>query len=386
MTISFDLTTALSVALVLFVAGQKSVRSRWAGRLIALLLLSPGLSYLSALFTFPIRLQLSAWAGMLLRLASLSVENAGNILIRQTAAGPVEMAVDPACMGLQMTGVSLLVAVFFLIWHEQQTQKAIPLLWAIGYSAMTFGLTIFCNLFRIILLVAFEAMPGTVAHELIGLTCVATYTWLPAWFIAKVLIERFGQPIRPLSGNLWPHAWGAGLLLVGMGVMFLAARPIDQSKPHHFGNIDLAGYTQKQLTEGITQFSKPGVLVYIKPQTDWFSVGHSPATCWRGSGYELRQVEETTINGHPAYIGQLRKPAQAGYQKSVLYTAWWFSNGTDITTSQFTMRSNMLRNKADYVLVNITTTSQAVLLRQISQRKLASTVTDQQHYTCQITQ
>jgi exosortase N len=378
MTISFDLTTVLSVALILFVMGQKSTRNRWAGRLITLLLLSPGLSYLSALFTFPIRLQLSAWAGMLLRVAGMDVETAGNILIRQTTAGPVEMAVDPACMGLQMTGVSLLVALFFLVWHEQQTQKAVLLNWVIGYSLAAFGLTVLCNLFRIVFLVAFNAMPGTTAHELIGLVCLAVYAWLPAWFLATMLVQRFGQPIDVSANKLWHQAWGIGLVLVGIGVMFLASRPVDQEAPHHFGSINPVGYTYRQLTEGIVQLTKPGVLIYIKPQTDWLSVGHSPVTCWQGSGYELRQVKETTIEGHPAYMGQLWQSTHAGPQKNVLYTSWWFSNGIDITTSQFAMRSDMVRNKAKYVLVNVTTTNQAALFKQMNQQYLA--IADQRHH------
>jgi exosortase N len=372
MTISFDLTTVLSVALILFVMGQKSTRNRWTGRLITLLLLSPGLSYLAALFTFPIRLQLSAWAGMLLRVAGMNVETAGNILIRQTTAGPVEMAVDPACMGLQMTGVSLLVALFFLIWQEQQMQRAVSLGWVIGYSLAAFGLTVLCNLFRIVFLVAFNAMPGTTAHELIGLVCLVAYAWLLAWFLATMLVQRFGLPIDVSANKLWHQAWGIGLVLVGIGVMFLASRPVDQEAPHHFGSINPASYTHRQLAEGIVQLTKPGVLVYIKPQTDWFSIGHSPATCWRGSGYELRQVKETMIEGHPAYVGQLWQSTHAGPQKNVLYTAWWFSNGIDITTSQFAMRSDMLRNKVNYVLVNITTTNQTALLQQTSQIFLVS--------------
>ncbi|GAB3746588.1 exosortase N [Spirosoma pomorum] len=367
MTISFDLTTALSVALVLFVLVQKSSRNRWAGRLITLLLLSPGLRYLSALFTFPIRLKLSAWAGLLLRAAGLNVETVGNAIIRQTATGSVEMAVDPACMGLQMTGVSLLVALFFLIWQEQQTQRAVPAPWIIGYSLTAFGITILSNLFRILLLVVFGAMPGTVSHELIGLVCLAAYTWLPTWFLAKALVYRFSQPVGVSATTLWQRAWGVGVLTIGCVTMFLAARPADQRRLHPADHLNPAGYAPKQLTEGIIQLAKPGVLVYLKPQTDWFSVGHSPVACWTGSGYELRQVRETRINGVPVYVGQLRQPARAGqtHERNVLYTAWWFSNGSSITTSQFAMRSDMVRNNAAYVLVNVTATSQASLIDQL---------------------
>ena len=163
--LTLDATTLLSVALLLFAGWPGSPnRSRWIGRLLVLILLSPGLRYFSALFSFPIRLQLSTWSGHLLRLAGFSVQTKGNVLVKNG----VEMAVDPACMGLQLTGVSLLLGLFFLIWQERQTQTFIAFGWVVAYAAFVFGLTVLCNLFRITLLVAFGSLPGTAAHEGIG--------------------------------------------------------------------------------------------------------------------------------------------------------------------------------------------------------------------------
>lgn len=362
MTILLDATTLLSVALLVFVG----LRSRWTGRLVALLLLSPGLRYFSALFTFPIRLQLSEWAGGLLRLAGADVRAEGNVLIRQSAAGaPVEMAVDPACMGLQMTGVSLLVALFLLIWREKQTRKAVPVGWVPAYGLAAFGLTIVCNLFRIVLLVLFGAMPGTWAHEAIGLLCIVAYAWLPAWLLAGLLVDRFGRPDQQTAPGrplILSAIGGLSLLALGFGIMAFTARPNEpdpsdtaQRWQRYFAGTEPylrqppAAWQQKTLPNGFVRLTKPGILIYLKPQTDWFSADHSPMTCWRGSGYELRQVRETVLNGHPAYIGELRR------QGKTLYTAWWFSNGRTTTISQLTMRGRMLRGEPRFVLVNVTT-------------------------------
>lgn len=243
-----DLTTLLAVALLVFAAWPVRQEAgavwsdyrpgRWPNRLLGLLLLSPGLRYVSALFNFPIRLQLSAWAGDLLRMASMDVRTEGNVLIRygqsgvsQSAAArsaaAVEMAVDPACMGLQLTGVSLLVALFLLIYQEKQDQKFVPVGWVVGYALAAFGLTIVCNLFRIVLLVAFGAMPGTWLHEVIGLVCVAGYAWLPAWGLARLLVRRVGRADTGLAKQpVWAVGWGVGLLAVGLGIMAFAARPV----------------------------------------------------------------------------------------------------------------------------------------------------------------
>ncbi len=355
--LSLDVTTGLAAALLVFAGWPGSTtQTNWPGRLFVLLLLSPGLRYFSALFTFPIRLQLSAWAGGLLRLAGFNVDVVGNVLIKND----IDMAVDPACMGLQLTGVSLLLALFMLIWQERQTQKAVRLGWIIAYGLSIFGLTIVCNLFRIVLLVAFGAMPGTLAHEIIGLACIAVYAWLPAWFVSRWLVDRFGRKnsVKPfvLLRNRG-MVWGIGLLALGIGIMAFASRPVKPvANLCDVGQTASMGWqtygvncTCKTLPDGLVQLAKPGILIYLKPQPDWFSADHSPMACWRGSGYELRRVRETVLDGHPAYVGELHKKG------SVLYTAWWFSDEAITTISQLTMRAQMLRGTTGFVLVNVTT-------------------------------
>jgi exosortase N len=357
-----DLTTILTVALLLFVGWPGQNRSgHWIIRIIALLLLSPGLRYFSTLFTFPIRLQLSSWAGSLLQLAGWDVQTQGNVLVHNG----IEMAVDPACMGLQMTGVSLLVALFLLLWHESQLHKRVPVGWVIGYGLITFGLTITCNLFRIIFLVLFSAMPGTLAHEALGLLCVAVYTWLPSWGLAQSLVHRLGVPEKCVQQKqativqakrlIIRAAWGIGLVGTGLVIRAYAAEV-----PNSAGNLCKseiytrygirydANFTGKTLSNGFVQLMKPGVLIYLKPQPDWFSADHSPVTCWRGNGYELRQVRETILDGHPAYIGELRR------KDKVLHTTWWFSNGRTTTISQLTMRRQILQGETGFILVNVT--------------------------------
>ncbi|GAB4033973.1 exosortase N [Spirosoma jeollabukense] len=358
---SIDLTTLLSFALLVFAWWPGSTgRNRWTGRLLALVLLSPGLRYFSALFTFPIRLQLSTWAASLLRVLGMNVQAGGNSLINYSpATGPIEMSVDPACMGLQMTGISLLVGLFILIWHERETKKRVPFGWVCAFGISLFGLTIICNLFRIVLLVAFGAMPDTWAHEGIGLGCVAAYGWLPTWGLVRLLVQRTGRDdvvVEKSGATLTSMGWGVGLLAVGLSIMAFATHP-NKPKNNLCNSAQMAasGWQKygadcqcKTLSNGFVQLAKPGVLIYLKPQPDWFSADHSPTACWRGSGYELRRVHETMLDGHPAYVGELRK------KNKVLFTAWWFSNGNINTTSQITMRWQMLRSELAFVLVNVT--------------------------------
>ncbi|GAB3940419.1 hypothetical protein GCM10028805_02170 [Spirosoma harenae] len=371
-----DLTTFLSMALLLYAwwPGYAG-RNRWTGRLVSLVLLSPVLRYLSALFTFPIRLQLSAGAGYLLRLFGIPVHVEGNVISRiMSSANPVDMAVDPACMGLQLTGVSLLVGLFSLIWQERLQRKKLPMPWIIAFESIVFGLTILCNLFRIVLLVLFGAMPETLTHELIGLACVFVYTWVPAWGLAILFIRRLGQPelTNPSTGTMTKMVqsagWGLGVILIGISVRAFAALPeksasdlsiILKKNDRTWANYRL-GCTSDMLPNGFIKLVKPGLLLYIKPQLDWFSADHSPVVCWKGSGYELKRIQETTLDGHPTYVGELHKKGR------VLYTAWWFSNGACATISQLTMRKKIIQGETGFALINITSDKPFTSMRLIS--------------------
>lgn len=350
---TLDLTLLLTFGLLLFVG----LKSHWTARLLALLLLSPVLRYGMAIFGFPIRLTLSDWAGQLLRLAGLNVQAVGNSLINNG----VEMAVDQACIGLQLTGTSLLVAIGWLVWAERQAQKRMPLPWVLIYGAIAFGLTVFCNLFRIILLVVFHIAPADPLHELVGLVCVAVYAWLPMLALARLSVERLGRADWPVSGQPFRLAGGLGVAVLSLGIWlsWLTGRPATVSMVPN----QRAGYNCRTLANGYLQYNRPGLLIYEKPLSDWWSAEHSPMACWTGSGYEIRRIRETQLGNRPVYAGELYRNGQ------VFYTAWWFSNGHYQTTNQLDFRWRMAQtmgqpNAPGWRLVNITAGSWAGLEKQ----------------------
>ncbi len=346
-----DSTLLLTLALLLF-AG---VRSHWTGRLLVLLLLSPVLRYGLAIFGFTIRLCLSDWAGSLLRLGGLDVQTEGNVLVRQVpGVGPVEMAVDPACMGLHLTGLSVLVAVFWLMWHEPQARCRVPVSWVLAYGTVAFGLTILCNLVRIVLLVAFGLGPDSPLHESVGLVCVVVYAWFPAWWLARLTVNRVGRAL-PEEQAVWA-GWGVGwgLATLGLGAMLMAftARPNTQqpTRSEMVNAFTKQDYVVRKITkDGFYQLTKPGLLLYVKPLPDWWSAEHSPAVCWRGGGYELRRVREQRVNGKVIYTADLHHK-----NRPTLHTAWWFANGSYQTIGQIDFRWLMVRGEPGFALVNIT--------------------------------
>ncbi|MBO0932173.1 exosortase N [Fibrella aquatilis] len=349
---NIDLLLLLTLALGALAArpGQPN-RGAWLWRLTALLTLTPGLRYVGAVFGFAARLTLSHWAGEILRGMSMTVKTEGNVLIMNGQ----EMAVDPACLGLRMTGMTLLVAIFWLLAYERKRQRALPLAWVLAYAGLALGLTLLANLLRIMLLVVFALRPDQLMHEGVGLLCVAVYAWLPLWAVARLLMARKGQPWQPTLvdklftvsriGKMMP-----ALLLVAMACVAFV-RPVRLP----YTVTPREGYTQRSTRFGFVQYSRPGELIYVKPLPNWYSTEHSPAICWQGRGYTLRRVREVSLSGQPIYVGELKK----GHQ--TLQTAWWFSNGYHHSIGQFDVRSRMLRGEPGFALINVTTTDARLL-------------------------
>ncbi|TAE31759.1 MAG: exosortase N [Cytophagales bacterium] len=345
-----DTTFFAALALLAFVG----LRSHWTGRLLVLLLLSPVLRYGLAIFGFTIRLHLSAWAATILQLGGLDVRAEGNVLVRQIAGtGLVEMAVDPACMGLHLTGLSVLVAVFWLVWFERQKDLRVPLVWVLVYGLSAFGLTVFCNLIRIVVLVALELGPASPLHGGLGLVCVVVYAWIPAGLLAHWVVRRFGKPAI-VPPTQWSLAWGLTALVLGGGVIAFTARPATADRPTRQTLVNqfvTGGFSLRKTTpDGFYQLTRPGSLLYVKPLPDWWSADHSPAVCWRGGGYELRRVREGHIGQKVVYLAELRHP-----KRPTLYTAWWFTNGSYHTIGQLDFRWRMARGGPGFALVNLTT-------------------------------
>ena len=346
-----NLLSFLPLALLAFAAwpGQPR-RGTWLLRLLALLMLSPLLRYVGAMFGFAMRLRLSEWAGSLLQRVGLSVRVDGNMLVLHGQ----EMAVDPACMGLQMTGFTLLLAVFWLLAYGRRQVRSLPTGWVLTYLAVALLLTLLANLMRIVLLVLFGLGPDYPLHELAGLACVTVYAWLPLWGLAHWLVGRFGKVMVPgvnyRTSMRYTMLSVAPVLLIGW-LCFAFIRPT--ARP--FPMTKRTGYVQKSTQFGFVQYSRPGELIYAKPLPDWYSLEHNPAVCWRGKGYTLNRIREVVIAGQRVYVGELKKGRQT------LQTAWWFTNGTHQSISQIDVRTRMLRGEPGFALINVTVAESSTL-------------------------
>lgn len=347
-----DLIILLTLALFAFAAwpGQPN-RGLWLLRLLTLLVLSPLLRYVDAVFGFAMRLRLSQWAGGLLQGVGIPVQTDGNILVLHGQ----EMAVDPACMGLRMTGLTLLLAVFWLLAYERRQVRTLPAGWVLTYAGIALSLTVLSNLIRIVLLVLFNLNPDHPLHEIAGLACVLVYAWLPLWLLARWLVGRYGVVNRQetvLRRNRLNGLRRSVLALGLLGILgFAVVRPTSQ----RYSDGQRPGYVRQAAQFGFVQYSRPGQLIYVKPLPDWYSAEHNPAICWKGQGYTLRHVREVIMAGRRVYTGELKKGRQT------LQTAWWFTNGPHQSIGQVDVRTRMLRGEPGFALINVTVANAAAL-------------------------
>lgn len=326
-----------------------------------LLLCSPIFSYITELIGFPIRLWLSHVLAAILMSFGKSATATGNIISLDGA----EFSVDPACAGLNMLAISLIICLFMLAHWQHLMARRLHLVYILGLLALTFGLNILCNLLRILVLITFNIAPGNVFHDIIGLICLALYVILPMYFFVRIAYRYLSQPEPGLRDKRLLFTKGVAIRYLPMHLVFLTllclmSARVRQGKAANAPALafNIAGYHRTILESGVIKFEGGKSLIYIKP-TPFYGLAHDPMICWTGSGYTFQQVRQDTINGIPIYTGALTK----GQDK--IYAAWWFQNGRMKTINQFNWRWRVLKGEPEFYLVNVNAASEAALKEKL---------------------
>lgn len=322
--------------------------------LLLLLVASPLFQYVANIISFPLRLQLTNWAVAGLQVMGTEAEAAGNLIL----VNGEEFSVDPACAGLSMLSLTFILAVFLLA-RLQHTRQLLWPLWLLG-SLLGFMLVLnlASNLLRILLLVWFRVLPDNPMHDVLGLLCLVLYALIPFYLVAQLLHRRFGKAIQTkevqhvvsLRGSLLLN-YLLLLMLVGTG----AGIKSELKTTALAGIPQLTGFEQQQMPNGVTKYSNPETLVYLKPVQAFYSTEHHPLICWEGSGYRFRRVQQRQVGSRIIYTGELEK------EQEKLYTAWWMDNGEHQTIAQWDWRWRMLKGEAGFKLVNVTVAEQEKL-------------------------
>ena len=210
-----------------------------------------------------------------------------------------------------------------------------------------------------IVLVKFRVLPLTVMHDVMGLSCFLVYLLLPAVWLTRWLVLRFGKevvdkglPALATKRRLWPNVL---LLLLAAGVVIYAKREL-RNDIKVTVPAAIAGYKGEAVPGNVIKLSNEQALIYIKPIAAFYAPEHHPMICWKGSGYQFSQV----IEKDHIYQGVLEKASE-----EPLYTAWWYDDGQLSTNSQLKWRMENMRTGRCFSLVNITAASPEALRQQI---------------------
>ena len=330
---------------------------------VILVFLSPVFQYFINVFSFPIRLQLTAWAGRIMN--SIGMDNVvqGNLILHKGN----EFSVDPACMGLNMLQLSFIVGVVFMAHFRQRGGKNFPGLVIALVFAMVLLLNVIANLFRMICIIQFTILPGTILHDITGLIFFLAYIILPLYFLVKKLApgiktrkktDRY-RTVRSIPAK---KIWAVNLLLlILLSISSFKNIKLKDSPVENWGTIsNVNGYTVQCLPQQVLKLEKKGSLVYIKKIPAFYNADHTPYICWRGSGYSFQHIEKQFIGTRMVYAGKLKK------DKDELFTAWWYQNREKSTVNQFTWRWDMLMGKGNYFVMNVTTSTREDLVREVS--------------------
>ena len=325
-------------------------------------LISPVFRYLIGTIDFPIRLWLTAKVAALLQVLGINGVAAGNII----EMDGYSFNVDPACAGLKMLVVSLIICLFMLIHFQKTNHKKLGLPYLIGAFVLTVGLNMVSNFFRIFLLVIFKIMPDAIFHDIVGLLCLVIYLILPLLTALKIIVVKYGKTTKTenidnLSNS--PFTVRQPLLhlsilaaLIFIGTNLVNADTLSAANP----KIQLNGFKKQVLNTGIIKLENSETLIYVKPAV-FYIPSHDPKICWTGSGYTFNQIKKDKIGQTVVYTAKLSKG------KDLIYAAWWFDNGNIQTVNQLQWRWNSAQDSSLYYLVNVNTLSKESLHTQVTQ-------------------
>lgn len=349
-----------AIGAAMLLVAESTHGSQGALPLLIMGFMAPVFKYFVNIFSFPIRLQLTAWAGKILMFTGGITGVQGNMI--NTKNG--EFSVDPECMGLNMMTTSLVLGIMLIALYQKKLSKRIAL-WQTGIFLLVIAvLNIICNLFRIVCLVQFEILPHTFAHDLLGIICLLVYVVIPAVFIAKFTVARMGVEPRAIKASPVPQGSYKQVTIHSLVAISICAATFCIVRQNSFKHLPasvptLQNFKASRVEAGVLKLEGDRTLVYVKPIHGFYNTDHHPMICWSGSGYVFEQVRERTVGGVTVYSAVLNNGA------SRLHTAWWYDNGTNRTIDQIKWRWDVLRGAKDYSVVNITVPDENELERAI---------------------
>ncbi len=346
-----------------------------------LLTISPVFSYLTDVFSFDLRLKITAFAVDILKKitpnnfpkdpsvsASISsnFQAIGNIIRLPNGD---EWQIDTACMGLNMLSIGLILTYFFIGFFSKKMEKLPTNSGVLTLISAALSFNLLSNLARIVAVILLEIPPKTVGHEVIGLLSFLIYGVVPMYFLIGFASRFSFFSKEKMSENTFENdendeneAHPRVLVISILVFILLTSRAIylefNKKPPQNLvlSTATTADFDVKNLDNGVTQLKNDSTLIYLKNLPHGFTTEHSPMICWRGSGYEFQKIERTMIGETAVYIGVLQRDTDQ------IYAVWWFESDSFATSDQIEWRFRAFTEGSSFRLVNVNAASRERVL------------------------
>ncbi len=318
--------------------------------------------YFVNIFSFSIRLELSALSGKLLNFIGYENTVSGNIISHAGSS----FSVDPECIGLKMVVTGFLMMLLFTSIFERRNRQVLSIYGIIFQVIITIILIMISNLARIIALILFRSEPGTFSHEIIGIFSIFLYTIVPLYFITPFVITFLGKKMKRSNRFSKDNRKYVPLLILPITIALIYYNIVYQ--PNSIANIDIntanyQAYNIEIAEHNVTKLYNDNALIYIKPPTQFYGSDHNPYICWKGSGYMFENINIETIDNMKVYTALLVN----GTDK--LYTSWWYDNGDYQTIDQWDWRWRTIKGENAFRLINVSCENRKDLENEIRKMK-----------------
>ncbi len=330
--------------------------------LFLVIIVSPFISNIVYIWSFPIRLKLTAWAGSILSILYQDLQVQGNLLFLDGHS----FSVDPACIGLKMVITSLVLGLAILAFFEKRNDENLSFLKTSFLLSIVLLGAVLANFIRLLTLVVFHILPENPLHDVIGILSLSLYTIVPFYFLVKYIFKNkknIPRTENTITSTYPKYTTNFKLIFIGLlllqfyiGRQFLKA-PVENYQTVE--SIEIDGFNKTITPNGVLKFQNDDALIYIKPPVQFFQGSHDPRFCWQGSGYTFSSIQIERINNREIYTAILNKGADE------IYTAWWFENATDKTPHDWTWRWKTIKGESGFYMVNLNCDDRNELYRYI---------------------
>lgn len=315
------------------------------------------------LFGFYIRLEITKWAAALLSLFDPTVTFGETQL---TIAGDA-FTVDAGCMGLRMVITGFLLTLL-MVHQVSKARKYRPkTTFVSAFLLLSFLLVIASNFFRIVGLIVFRSVEGTLSHELIGIGTLILFHTIPMLLLVWRAVPKNAETSE-VSSKRGAARWPYPVLLlltvtiVTSEVMGENHDPYRPGDPHIVQQ--LQGFERFEEIDGVCRFRNDRSVVIVKPLHPLSFTNHHPLICWRGDGYAVGNEARAELAEVTCMSADLRS------SRHDMKTVWWYTDREgNSTTSEWEWRWNAIVNGTTYYILNFSSPDPDQLVYTLSQYK-----------------